>query len=56
MSKRFCSLVFGMFLFVIALATVGPCSAEDEPGSGGLVAHWKFEEGAGDVVKDSSGR
>ena len=51
MSKKFCSLVFGMFLFI----TVGPCSAEDEPVSGGLVAHWKFEEGAGDVVKDFSG-
>ena len=55
MGERFCSLVFGMFLFVIALALVGPCSAQDETVGGGLVAHWKFEEGAGDVVKDSSG-
>jgi concanavalin A-like lectin/glucanase superfamily protein len=55
MSERFCSLVFGMFLFVIALAIVGSCSADDKAVVGGLIAHWKFAEGAGDVVKDSSG-
>ena len=55
MGERFCSLVFGMFLFVIASAVVGPCSAQDGTVGGGLIAHWKFEEGAGDVVKDSSG-
>jgi Concanavalin A-like lectin/glucanases superfamily len=44
-----------MFLFVIAVVIGGPCSAEDETVGGGLMAHWKFEEGAGDVVKDSSG-
>ena len=55
MSERFCSLALGIFLFVIALAIVGSCSAEDETVGGGLIAHWKFEEGAGDVVKDSSG-
>jgi hypothetical protein len=44
-----------MFLFVIASAVVGPCSAQDETVGGGLIAHWKFDEGAGDVVKDSSG-
>ncbi len=55
MGERFCSFVFGMFLFVIASAVVGPCSAQDETVGGGLIAHWKFEEGAGDVVKDSSG-
>jgi len=55
MGERFCSLVFGMFLFVITLAVVGPCSAQDETVGGGLIAHWKFEEGAGDVVGDSSG-
>src|SRR6478672_2027082 len=54
MSERFFSLVFGMFLFVIASAIVESCSAQDETVGGGLVAHWKFEEGAGDVVKDSS--
>jgi len=43
-----------MFLFVIASAIVESCSAQDETVGGGLVAHWKFEEGAGDVVKDSS--
>jgi len=56
MGERFCSLVFGMFLFVIASAIVGPCSAQDDTVGGGLIAHWKFEEGAGDVVKDSSGQ
>jgi Concanavalin A-like lectin/glucanases superfamily len=50
MSERFCRLVFGTFFFVVALAAVAPCSAED-----GLIAHWKFNEGAGDVIKDSSG-
>jgi Concanavalin A-like lectin/glucanases superfamily len=55
MGERFCSLVFGMSLFVIASAAVGPCSAQDETVGGGLIAHWRFEEGAGDVVKDSSG-
>jgi hypothetical protein len=55
MSERFCSPVLGMFLFVIALAIVGPCSAEDKTVGGGLVAHWKLTEGTGDVVKDSSG-
>jgi hypothetical protein len=53
MNERFCSLVFG--LFVIALAIVGSRSAEAETVVGGLTAHWKFEESAGDVVKDSSG-
>src|SRR5689334_3358597 len=55
MSKRF-SLIFGKLLFVVALASVSPCSAKEATVSGGLVAHWKFEEGAGDVVKDSSGK
>lgn len=55
MCEKFRSLVFGMFLFIIASAGVGPCSAQDETVSGGLIAHWKFEEKAGDVVKDSSG-
>ena len=53
MSKKFCGLIFG--LLVIALAIVGSRSAEAETVGGGLIAHWKFEEGAGDVVKDSSG-
>jgi hypothetical protein len=54
MSERFCSLAFGIFLFVIALPVVGSCLAQGGPGSSGLVAHWKFEEGAGEAVKDSS--
>src|SRR6476620_269411 len=55
MSERFCRLAFGIFLFVIALPIVGSCLAQVAPGGGGLVAHWKFEEGAGDAAKDSSG-
>jgi|SRR5579862_137031 len=55
MGERFYSLAFGILLFVIVSAVVGPCSAQDETVGGGLIAHWKFSEGAGDVVKDSSG-
>ena len=55
MGERFCSLVFGMSLFFITSVLVVPCLAQDETVGGGLVAHWKFEEGAGDAVKDSSG-
>jgi Concanavalin A-like lectin/glucanases superfamily len=54
-SERFCSLALGIFLFVIALPIVGSCLAQGGPGGGGLVAYWKFEEGAGNAVKDSSG-
>jgi Concanavalin A-like lectin/glucanases superfamily len=54
-SERFCSLALGIFLFIIALAIVGSCSAEDKTAGAGLIAHWKFAEGVGDVVKDSSG-
>src|SRR5262249_16484624 len=53
MSKRFCSFVLGMFLFVIASAVIRPCAAQDET-AGGIIGHWKFDEGPGDVVKDSS--
>jgi len=53
--ERFYSLAFGIFLFVIALPIDGSCLAQVGPGGGGLVAYWKFEEGAGDAVKDSSG-
>jgi hypothetical protein len=55
MSERFHSLVLGTFVFAIAMAIVGPCSAEDRTVGGGLIAHWKFAEGSGDVIKDSSG-
>jgi hypothetical protein len=55
MSERFHSRALGTFIFVIAMAIVGPCSAEDRTVGGGLIAHWEFAEGAGDVVKDSSG-
>jgi hypothetical protein len=53
MSKKFCSLIVGTTIVVLAI--VKPGSAEDETLGDGLVAHWKFEEGAGDVVNDSSG-
>src|SRR6476660_849717 len=56
MSERFFSRVFGTFLFIAGLAIVGPCSAEDAAVSRNLIAHWKFEEGTGDVIKDSSGK
>ena len=55
MSKGFCSLVYGMVLFVIASTVIGPCLAQEETVDSGLIAHWKFEEGAGDVIKNSSG-
>jgi hypothetical protein len=56
MSERFCNVVLATFLFIIiTLAIVGPCSAADETVGGGLIAHWKFAEGAGNLVKDSSG-
>jgi Concanavalin A-like lectin/glucanases superfamily len=56
MTERIYSLVFGTLLFVIGFATVGACLAQDKIVGGGLIAHWKFEEGGGDVVKDSSGQ
>jgi len=55
MGERVFYVVFGMLVFAIASAILGPCSAQDETAGGGLIAHWKFEEGAGDLVKDSSG-
>lgn len=55
MSETLRSFILGVFLFVIGLAIIGSCSAEDKAVSGGLVAHWQFTEGAGDLVKDSSG-
>ena len=55
MDQKFRNVVFGICLFVVASAVVRPCSAQDETVGGGLIAHWKFEEGVGYVVKDSSG-
>ena len=51
MTDRLCRLALGAF--VIGLAIAGPCSAQGEADLG-LVGHWQFQEGAGDVVKDSS--
>ena len=50
-------LVFalGIFLFGIAWPLVRPLAVEEGLGGGGLVAHWKFDEGSGNAVKDSSG-
>jgi hypothetical protein len=48
------SYVLGTLLFVITLAVVEPCSAQNQSVDG-LIAHWKFEDGAGDAVKDASG-
>lgn len=55
MRETFCSLTLGMFFSVVGLANIGFCLAEDRAVTAGLIAHWNFEEGAGDVVKDSSG-
>jgi hypothetical protein len=44
-----------IFLVCIAWLLVGPSAADEALGSGGLVAHWKFKEGSGNAVKDSSG-
>jgi len=52
MGLRFCNIVFAVLLFVTGVA---PCVAQDDPVDRGLIAHWKFAEGVGDVVKDSSG-
>jgi hypothetical protein len=54
MHKNFFNLVVGTFVF--AMAIVGSCRAADDPVREGLIAHWKFTEGAGDVVRDSSGK
>jgi Concanavalin A-like lectin/glucanases superfamily len=55
MNKTFCSLVLGTLLFGSASVIVAPCLAGDETVGGGLIGHWRFEEGAGNSVRDSSG-
>jgi len=55
MSERFYSFVFGIFLLIAALAIAGSCSADDVTVGRGLIAHWQFKEGTGDVVRDSTG-
>ena len=54
MGKSFCRLVVGVALSVAGLTIVRPCSAADNTLSDGLIAHWNFAEGSGDVIKDSS--
>jgi len=54
MNEGFFNLGVWIFSFVCGLAIVETCLAEDQTASG-LVAHWEFEEGGGDTVKDSSG-
>jgi|GEM_PF-1594299 len=49
------SFAIGIVLFGVALPLVGSFAAEMGTAGGGLVAHWKFEEGSGNAVKDSSG-
>ena len=44
MSKKLIYLI----CFVLVLSTTGPAWAE-------LILHWRFDEGSGDVVNDSSG-
>jgi hypothetical protein len=45
----------GILIFGIACPFFGPLAAGEGLGGSGLVAHWKFEEGSGNAVKDSSG-
>src|SRR3954453_3318756 len=46
--------LFGVFILAVAFSGVGSCLAEVAGEGDGLVAHWKFNEGAGDAIKDSS--
>jgi hypothetical protein len=46
---------FGLLLVGLAALPATISSAADRSADGGLAAHWNFEEGAGDTVKDSSG-
>ena len=45
----------GTFLVGVACLLDRSVAAEEELGGGGLVAHWKFDEGSGNAVKDLSG-
>ena len=45
----------GTFLVGVACLLDRSVAAEEDLGGGGLVAHWKFDEGSGNAVKDSSG-
>ena len=49
------AFVLGIFLFGIVWPNIGSLSAEKGLGDGSLVAHWKFKEGSGNAVADSSG-
>jgi hypothetical protein len=49
------SFALGTFIAAVALPPVSASSADREPASDSLVARWEFDEGAGKVVKDSSG-
>ena len=49
------AFVLGIFLFGIVWPNIGSLSAEKGFGDGSLVAHWKFKEGSGNAVADSSG-
>lgn len=48
---------FAVAIFFVGIAwlLVEPSTADEGLGSGGLVAHWTFEEGSGNAVKDVSG-
>ena len=45
----------GVFLVGVTWSLFGSVATGEESGGGGLVAHWKFDEGSGDAVKNFSG-
>jgi len=48
-------IALGIFIFGTACPLFGPLAAGEGLAGNGLVAHWKFEEGSGNAVKDFSG-
>jgi hypothetical protein len=46
-------LVFGLFAVSLMIGVASPAASEAVDRS--LIGHWEFKEGAGDIVKDSSG-
>jgi hypothetical protein len=49
------AVALGIFLLGIAWPNIGSFSAEEGLGGGSLVGHWKFKEGSGNAIADSSG-
>jgi hypothetical protein len=56
MENRYSGAVIGVLVLGLALPIIGICQGRAESGKGDdLIAHWKFEEGSGNAVNDSSG-